>query len=163
MNVARCDERVDPRPLGVLHSLPSRLDVLLVASGKAADDGNIAGIVDGVADGLGDGFDGLEVFLGSGGKPSFDYVDPELSELTSDVELFLGGESSAGRLFAVSEGGVEDADVVGVGDAVGDVFRAAAEGMRRERRWVGGGGGAGETDGGGGVEAMAAAEMEGKR
>ena len=38
----------------------------------------------------------------------------------------MGGESGAGGLLAIAEGGVEDADVVGVGDTVGDVFGAGA-------------------------------------
>ena len=138
MNITRGDERVDPRPFGVSHSLPSRLDISLVAPRETADDGDVTVLVDGVSDGFGNGLDRLEVVFGRGGEPGLDDVHAELRELARDVELLLGGEGGAGGLLAVAERGVEDADVVAVGNAVGDVVRAAAaEGVGRERgRWI---------------------------
>ena len=136
VNITRGDERMDPRPFGVSHSLPSRLDIFLVTPRETADDGDVTVLVDRVSDGFGNGLDRLEVVFGRGGEPGLDDVDAELRELARDVELLLGGERGAGGLLAVAEGGVEDADVVGVGNAVGDVVRAAAaEGVRGERGW----------------------------
>ena len=123
MNGAGGDERVDPGPLGVLHGLPGSTDVLFVAPGEAADDGDVAVVVDGVADVLGDHLDGLEVVVGGGGEAGLDDVDAELSELARNVELLLGGHGGAGGLLAVAEGGVEDPYIRGVRDVVRDVRR----------------------------------------
>ena len=75
MNVTRGDEGMDPRPFGVLHSLPRRLYISLVASRESADDGDVTVSVDGVSHGFGYGFDGFEVVLGGGGEAGLDYVD----------------------------------------------------------------------------------------
>lgn len=76
---------MNPRPLGVLNGIPRRPNILLIAPGKAADDGNVPVLIDGVTDVLGDGFDGLEVVLGGGGEASLDNVYAELGELPGDV------------------------------------------------------------------------------
>lgn len=137
MNVARSDKSVDPWPFSVFHGFPSRLDIFLIASRESADDRDIAVLIDGVADCFRYGLDCFEIFLRSGGKPSLYDVDAEFSKLTRDVEFFLGCECSSGRLFAVTESRIEDADVVGIGNAVRDVFgTAAAQGMRWERRRI---------------------------
>ena len=46
----------------------------------------------------------------------------ELRKLPSNVKLLFGGQCGSGGLLAVTESGVEDANVVGVGDPVGDIF-----------------------------------------
>lgn len=137
MNGTRGYESVNPRPLSIFHGVPSGLNVLLVAPREAADDGDIAAVVDSVSDLFGDDLDGLEVVLGGGGEAGFDDVDAELGELASDVKLLLGGHGGARGLFAVAEGGVEDADIGRVGNVVGDVLRA----LPRRRR-----GGAGNAE-----------------
>lgn len=121
MNGAGGDERVNSRPLGVLHSLPCGSNVVLVAAGEAADDGNVAVVTDGVSDFLRDHFNGFEVVLGRRREPSLDDVDAELGELARHVELLLGRHGGAGRLLAVAESGVENADIGRVRNAVGDV------------------------------------------
>lgn len=125
MNITRRDKRMNPRPLRELHRLPRRINVRLVASGEAADDRHVPILRDGVPDLAGDGPDGLEVVEGGGGESGLDDVDAEAGELAGDVELLLGGHGGAGRLLAVAEGGVEDADVGGVGNPVRDVLRPA--------------------------------------
>ena len=115
---------MDPGPLGVFHGIPRRPNIVLIAPGEAADDGNVPVLIDGVTDFLGDGSDGLEVVLGGGGEASFDNVDAELGELPGNVDLLLGRQGGARGLLAVAESGVEDANVVGVRDAIWDVIWA---------------------------------------
>jgi len=122
------NEGMNPGPLGVLHCIPRRPNIILIAPGEAADDGDVPFLIDGVTDVLGDGFDGLEVVLGGGWEAGLDNVNAELGELPGDVDLLLGGQGGARGLLAVAESGVEDADVVGVRDAVGDVIWAAPGG-----------------------------------
>lgn len=124
MNGTGGNEGMDPGPLGVLHGIPRRPNILLIAPGEAADDGDVPVLIDGVTDFLGDGFDGLEVVLGGGGEAGFNNVDAELGELPSNVDLLLGRQGGTRGLLAVAESGVEDADVVGVRDAIGDVIWA---------------------------------------
>lgn len=47
-----------------------------------------------------------------------------LTHLSRDVQLLLGCQRGPGALLSVPQGRVEDADVVGVGDAAGDVLGA---------------------------------------
>ncbi|GAU12083.1 hypothetical protein TSUD_00490 [Trifolium subterraneum] len=46
-----------------------------------------------------------------------------LGKLASNVKFLFRSHGGAGGLFAVAEGGVEDADIRGVRDVVGDVRR----------------------------------------
>lgn len=48
--------------------------------------------------------------------------------MTGDDELLVAGHGGAGGLLAVTEGGIEDADIVGVGDVIGDVLGPRGEG-----------------------------------
>lgn len=128
MNLTGGNENMHPRTLGLLHSLPRGVNVPGIAPRETAYDGDVPFLVDAVSDLSGDRLHGLEVRLAGCRKPGLDDVDAELGELARDVQLLLAGHGGAGGLLAVSEGGVEDADVVGVGDAVGDVIRTAAYG-----------------------------------
>jgi hypothetical protein len=58
------------------------------------------------------------VALGGRGEPRLDDVHAERVELPGESELLLGGETVAGGLLAVAQGGVEDEDVRGCHDAL---------------------------------------------
>lgn len=116
---------MDARPPRVPHGLPGSINVSLIASREATDDRHVAVLPDGrVPDLDGDGAHGVEVVGGGGREPGLDDVDAEAGELARDDELLGAGHGGPGGLLPVAEGGVEDADVVGVVDAVGDVLRA---------------------------------------
>ena len=59
---------------------------------------------------LGDPADRLEVAGRGGREAGLDDVDLEADQLAGDLELLGGGQAGAGRLLAVAQGGVEDAD-----------------------------------------------------
>ena len=50
----------------------------------------------------------------------------QLGQLLGDLQLLLAGQGGARRLLAVAQGGVEDAHVVGVINAVGHILWALA-------------------------------------
>jgi len=123
VDLAGGDEGVNPRAARVPDGLPRGVDVLLIAPREAADDGHVAVLPDGrVPDLDGDGAHGVEVVGGGGREAGLDDVDAEAGELAGHDELLGAGHGGAGGLLAVAERGVEDADVVGVVDAVGDVL-----------------------------------------
>lgn len=136
VNLTRRDERVNPRLLRPPHRLPRPLNIPLVAPREAADDGDMIGV--GTPDLAGDQLNCVEVGVRGGGESGLYYVDAEPGELPGYVELLLGSHGGPGRLLAVAEGGVEHADVLGIGDVVGDVF-----GTSKGAADYGGGGGGG--------------------
>src|SRR5690606_38212224 len=79
-----------------------RVDVRLHASGETADfrllqfAGNLP--------------DRLELARAGNGKARLDGVDPELRQLAGDDDLLFRLHGSAGSLFAVAQGRVENAD-----------------------------------------------------
>ena len=84
--------------------LAGELDVALVAAGQRGDHR---------APDLGrDLQDAAVVALGRRRKPGFHDVHAERVELPGESELLLGGETVAGSLLAIAQGGVEDEDVV---------------------------------------------------
>ncbi|CAL5328773.1 unnamed protein product [Camellia sinensis] len=123
MNFTSSNKSMNPGPLGELDSLPSSINIILTASSKATNDRHKTILINRITDRLRNDSDGLKIVVGGGGEAGHDDVDAELGELAGDVELLLAGHGGAGGLFAVAEGGVEDADVVGVRDAIGDVGR----------------------------------------
>ena len=123
VNLGRGDEGVDARPDGILDGIPRHGYVPLVGAGQAADYGHVPIVVHLVADRVGNLPDGVEVVGTGDGEAGLDDVDAQLGEVAGDLELLGRGQGGAGGLLAVAEGRVEDADVVGVGDAAGDVFR----------------------------------------
>ncbi|GAU12082.1 hypothetical protein TSUD_00480 [Trifolium subterraneum] len=125
----------------MFNGFPSSSNVLLVTSGETTDDRNIPIFVDGVSDLTGNHFDGFEIIFRGGGESSLNDVYSKLGKLASNVELLFRSHGGAGGLFAVAEGGVEDADIRGVRDVVGDVRRTVARGRGLGLR-LGGGGGA---------------------
>lgn len=167
MDLAGGNEGVDARPPRVPHGLPGSINVSLIASREATDDRHVAVLPDGrVPDLDGDGAHGVEVVGGGCREPGLDDVDAEAGELARDDELLGAGHGGPRGLLPVAEGGVEDADVVRVVDAVGDVLRAprlrhgrpdgASEGAvvaaAGGARVCGGGEAMGEAWGGGGAE-----------
>ena len=61
---------------------------------------------------LGDRLDRLEVALARDREAGLDHVDAESRQLLRDLELLADVEGDPGRLLAVTQGGVEDLDVV---------------------------------------------------
>ncbi len=62
--------------------------------------------------------DGREVAFGRDGKPRFDDVDAHFVEQLGDFQLFVMRHRGAWRLFAVTQRGVEDQDVVLLGSCL---------------------------------------------
>lgn len=113
------------------HGVPGALEVGKLGAREAADDRHVARLgVDVVADLDGDALHGLEVVRARHRKARLDDVHAQLGELARDVELLLAREGGAGRLLAIAQGGVKDAHVAGVVDAVGDVVGARGVGER---------------------------------
>lgn len=123
MNWTCSNKSMNPRPLGVLHSLPSRPNIVLTAPREAANDRNMPLSIDRIANLLGDHLNGLKVVFRGGWEASLDNVYAELGELAGNVELLLGGEGGPRGLLSVAESGIEDANIVGVGYTVRNVLR----------------------------------------
>jgi len=90
-----------------------RVDVFL-ASAREADYGR-------PGDGLSDSMHRLEVAGRRSGEPALDDVDAQALELARDRDLFLDVHRATRRLLAIAQRGVEDADVVGIGQDVPDI------------------------------------------
>ena len=130
VDVAGRDEHVEVRPLGDADGLDRALRVAVPAAGETRD-GDAAGL-------LGDPVDRLPVARRGGREAGLDDVDVEPDELAGDLELLGIGQRRAGRLLAVAQGGVEDADAaLGAGrpgPARAAVRRRRSSGRARRRR-----------------------------
>src|SRR5215212_11090905 len=102
MDVRRRAERVNTWTSSILQCLGGTSHVLL---GGAAERGDF----DFPALGT-DGFDGREVTLGSDRKAGFDNIDSEILKLVRHPDLLCQVHRAAGRLFAVTQSGVKNAD-----------------------------------------------------
>ena len=111
-----CDKGVNARSARVSHGVPRHFDVALGRARESADDWRVSCIIDHVSHFLGDTRDGVEVVIRRDGKSRLDDVHTERREFLRDVEFFVGRERRSGRLLAVSERGVEYADVVRIAD-----------------------------------------------
>ncbi len=114
MDVAGRDEDVQVGPLGDPDGLHGALRVAVPAA-RQGGYGHAPGL-------LGDAVDRLEVARRGGRKAGLDHVDLEPDELAGDFELLGRGQARAGRLLAVAQGGVEDADRAGL-DPRGPIAR----------------------------------------
>lgn len=151
VDLAGSNEGVDARLPRVAHGLPGGVNVPLVASREAADDGHMAILPDGRVPHLdGDGSHSIKVVRRGSWEARLDDVDAEAGELARDDELLRAGHGGPRGLLPVAESGVEDANVVGVVDSVRDVLR------RRQARVDGAedGGAGGPRVRGDGGEAM---------
>src|SRR3954470_5314718 len=104
VDVARRDEGVDARPLGIPDRVPGGVDVLEARAGEPAD----ARAVDLARDRL----HRLEVAWRGDREAGLDHVHPEPPELVGDLELLDLVQRDARRLLAVAQRGVEDAYVI---------------------------------------------------
>jgi hypothetical protein len=104
------DEHVHPSPRRRPDRLAREIDVPVVAPRQGRDHGP--------AHFGGDLPHAAVVALGGRGEPRLDDVHAERVELPGESELLLGGETVAGGLLAVAQGGVEDEDVRGCHDAL---------------------------------------------
>ncbi|KOM38307.1 hypothetical protein LR48_Vigan03g168900 [Vigna angularis] len=108
------------------HALEFRLLSLDLVPAEASNDGDVSVVTGGVADLLSDHFDGHEVVVRGRGEARLNDVDAQVGQLPRDAELLLRGHGGAGRLLSVAEGGVQNADVGGVRNVMGEVLRASA-------------------------------------
>src|ERR1700740_2967976 len=90
---------------GMLDSLAAAVDVLVDGAREACDHGFLGA--------FGEGRHRLKVPFGGDGEPRLDDVYPHLVEKLGDFQLLVMGHGGAGRLLAVSQGGVEYDDVIG--------------------------------------------------
>ena len=90
-------------PARTLDGLVDLLDVFRVTAREATNDRSEILIRN--------GFDRFEITWRSGGKAGFDDVDIEVGEGTSDAKLLAQRHAAARRLFAVSQGRIENADL----------------------------------------------------
>ena len=100
VDVARGDEGVDARALGVLDRVPGGVDVLEAGAREPADDRAVHL--------AGDRLDRLEVAGRGDREARLDHVHAEPRELVGDLHLLLPVERDPGGLLAVAQGGVED-------------------------------------------------------
>jgi hypothetical protein len=96
----RRDKRVDAERVGGLQRLGGAGNILVVGASQRADRG--------VFHHLGDRADRLEIAVGACRKAGFDHIDLQALELTRNADLFLAGHGGARRLFAVTQGGIEN-------------------------------------------------------
>mmetsp|Transcript_352 Transcript_352/g.832 ORF Transcript_352/g.832 Transcript_352/m.832 type:complete len:468 (+) Transcript_352:748-2151(+) len=156
VDLRRGDERVDPRPHRALDGVPRPQDVLLVRAAQPADDRHVAVLERLVADHVGDALHPLEIVGGGDGEARLDDVHAQPGEVAGDLQFFGGRQRGARALFAVAEGRVEDADVVGVVDAPGDVGGAGTAGSDGRGRTV-----VGHAEGGGGASHGSISSLDG--
>ena len=96
---------MDARAVGALERLGGTRNVLVIGARQRANGG--------VLDGVGNQLHGLKVTVGTGGKTSLDHIDLETLQLARDAQLFIARHGGAGRLFAVTQGGVKNNQFVG--------------------------------------------------
>ena len=126
MNIARGNKGVNSRSSRPLDGIPRPRNILLIGPTQPRNDGDVPVLEHLVPHHIGDLFDGVEVVRTGDGEAGLDDVHAEFGKVARYFEFFLGGECGARGLLSIAEGGVEYADVVGVGDAVGDVLGAGA-------------------------------------
>ena len=131
VDVAGGDEGVDARIGGPFQGLSAALDVGRAGAGQAADLEP--------ADLAGDGAHGLEVALAGDGEARLQDVHAQALELAGQRQLLGQVHAAAGRLLAVAQGGVEDADGLaahGVAPGVGSGSGPAGSGSFSRVRGV---------------------------
>ena len=94
------DKGVNPRAYRRLQCFGRTFDISLRRPGEAAD-GRLLNQ-------LGDLVDSFEIAVRRYGKTGLDYIDAHFFEHFCDPQLFVEIHGRAGRLFAVTQGGIED-------------------------------------------------------
>src|SRR5215208_6280596 len=102
VNVGCGNEDMDAGMFGFLDRLDGFVNIILFCPGKAEDNG--------MRDEFRDSPHRLKVTLRRGGKPSFDYIDIELFQLSSNQYLLFDVHGCARRLLAVTQCCVENLD-----------------------------------------------------
>ena len=102
MDRAGGQKDVDPSALGFLESLPSSVDIAVIAAGQTADDR--------ASDARSDLAYGFEIPRACDRKTGLHDVDSQIREGLSDLEFFGKVHACPGGLFTVSEGCIEDLD-----------------------------------------------------
>ena len=103
VDVAGRDEHVEMRPLGDPDRLDRALRVAVLAAGQGGDGDPAAGL-------LGDPPDGLEVAGEAAGKPASMTSTLSRASWRATSSFSAAVRPAPGRLLAVAQGGVEDAD-----------------------------------------------------
>ena len=101
------NEGVDARPFAALQRIGGAADVAIVGACQRTDGG--------VLDGVGNGLDALEIAVGAGGKAGLDHVHAQAFQLARNADLLVTGHGRAGRLLAITQGGIENDELVGHG------------------------------------------------
>src|SRR5690606_33411501 len=104
VDIARGDERVDPRSLASLQSLACGLDVSGKRTSQSTDNGPVYL--------LNDTRHGLELSGRRDRKSGLDYIHIETGQLLREPDLLGNGHGSSRRLLAVSQRGVEYDDSI---------------------------------------------------
>jgi len=104
MNRGGGDEGVDPTLGSVFDSFAAAVDIGVNGAGEPGNHRVLRTSCD-----LTDGF---EVAVGGNWKSGLDDVDTHVIENLCDLQFFFQRHGRAGRLFAVAQGGVEDADMI---------------------------------------------------
>lgn len=71
-----------------------------------------------ILDGVGNGLHAFEITVGAGRKACFDHVHAQALQLAGNADFFIACHAGAGRLFAVTQGGIENNDSVAHGDVL---------------------------------------------
>lgn len=107
-----------------LDCIPCSTNIFFIGAAQSGNYGDISILVDFITDYIRNLFDGIKVIRTGNGESSLDDINAKLGEITCNFKFFRAGECGAGRLLTVAECGVENTDIVGIGDVAGDVFGA---------------------------------------
>eukprot|EP00967_Tisochrysis_lutea_P082991 scaffold115110_cov21-Tisochrysis_lutea.AAC.1 len=111
------NEGVHPGQLGLLDCLPSAIQVCQLGARQAANDWHVAVGMHLVAHDACNVAHGIKIVGAGHWEAGLNDVYAQLGELACDVQLFLAGEGGSGGLLSVTQGGVENAQIVGVVNA----------------------------------------------
>ena len=110
MQGAGGDKGVDAATGSVFQCFASAGDIAFIGTRQRADRC--------ILDGVGNGLHALEITVGAGRKACFDHVHAQALQLAGNADFFIARHAGAGRLFAVTQGGIENNDFVAHGDVL---------------------------------------------
>ena len=98
------NEGVDACPVCTRQCIGSTANVTVIGSGQRT--------YGGIFDDVGNGLHSFKVTVRAGGKARFNDVNFQTLKLAGNAQLFIFGHGSAGRLLAVTQGGVKNDQLV---------------------------------------------------
>jgi hypothetical protein len=96
------EEDVNARGFGSLERFPGAIDILIVAPSQPTDARS--------PNRLGDRPHRFEIAWGSDRETCLDHIDPQVHQGLSDLQLFGEVHAATGRLFAIAQCGIKNAD-----------------------------------------------------